>query len=703
MLDHRLVEEFHADIAPRGGVFFLTNHYPNNGLRVNGQSVKKILLKDSDVIDIGPFSMVFKPMGPAAPATRREEKVVSTKARKRVVESPGENGGERPGDWFDDTFAVVLDNEYEDTSDQEKVAEKLGALFKKSPDRMLQLLSRPGQVVKKDVSYESAKRLQQLLEMAGAGCELKTMEAMGRRLPEAESATAPAAEKERRVVDPDEDDEDDLPANFNLKDRLLDSKEGARRIGEPNGRFQLEVIKSIGHRVVDVQYIGKGRKYRVDGEKSRLRLAAMSSGNRGSVSFPGTWKGYLLSNGQQETLESYKTEKYLHRKRGRLYRLNISRGDTVALVNGACEYQVRHTLVNESPAVVKRPKVQDVTWRHWGASTGFHFIFVMIACIVFAVSSRLPEEEILHFVKVDMSSFEQQSMQAPEVKETPKQAAPVEKPVEKPEPVRVEPAKKTSEIKKTVAKKTVNSTPTADAGASGGSDGADTRHPDAGGGFGEGNIVNRNINQTGLLSMLGDSAATKASSSAVIAEATNLDAVAVPGASDKQFSVGGIKGSLGTGKITLASGQAVQTKGSSQVLRSAGVEGPGTVAALERGEIGNKQVKGMVTAKMTQTVSIQGGMSREIVKQVIDRHLDEIQYCYESALLENSAIMGRIVYEWKILLSGKVGEVRIASSTVNSHQIHDCIKASIKSWQFPKPVGMEVVVSYPFVFDLVGF
>jgi len=179
--------------------------------------------------------------------------------------------------------------------------------------------------------------------------------------------------------------------------------------------------------------------------------------------------------------------------------------------------------------------------------------------------------------------------------------------------------------------------------------------------------------------------------------------VAVPGASDRQFSVGGIKGSLGTGKITLASGQAVQTKGSRQVLRSAGVEGPGTVAALERGEIGNKQVKGMVTAKMTQTVSIQGGMSREIVKQVIDRHLDEIQYCYESALLENSAIMGRIVYEWKILLSGKVGEVRIASSTVNSHQIHDCIKASIKSWQFPKPVGMEVVVSYPFVFDLVGF
>ena len=160
---------------------------------------------------------------------------------------------------------------------------------------------------------------------------------------------------------------------------------------------------------------------------------------------------------------------------------------------------------------------------------------------------------------------------------------------------------------------------------------------------------------------------------------------------------------LGNGKIAVASGAVVHTKGSHQVLRSAGVGGPGTVAALERGEIGNKQVKGMVTAKMTRTVSIQGGMSRALVKRVIDQHLDEIQYCYESALMENANIRGRIVYEWKILMSGDVGEVRIVSTTVNSETILDCIKEAIKSWKFPKPVGSEVVVSYPFVFDLVGF
>jgi hypothetical protein len=124
---------------------------------------------------------------------------------------------------------------------------------------------------------------------------------------------------------------------------------------------------------------------------------------------------------------------------------------------------------------------------------------------------------------------------------------------------------------------------------------------------------------------------------------------------------------------------------------------------LERGSTGKKKVQAMVTAKMSRTVKIEGGMSREMVKRVIDQHLDEITYCYETALLTNPSILGRIVFEWKILKDGSVGEIRIVASSVNSNQIHGCIKSAIKSWQFPKPVGTEVIVSYPFVFDLVSF
>jgi pSer/pThr/pTyr-binding forkhead associated (FHA) protein/outer membrane biosynthesis protein TonB len=738
VLDDRSVAEFHADVAIMGGLFFLTNYKPNNGLRVNGRSAKKIQLKDSDVIDIGPFSMVFKPVHPAAPKRQETEDKIAQNNRIQVADAPGKDVDERPKDWFDDSYAVVLDNEYEDGAAREEVAERLGILFQKSPEKMLPLLSRPGQVVKKDVSLKSAQRLLKLLEMAGAEAELRPMGGPERQEPkgdvEAKTEHEPASEPELKpeiapvlkpeigaevkpeitpevkkatpAYEPDEDDEDDPVANFNLKDRLgpvIPAAPGLQRSGGPP---QLEVVKSIGGRVVDVQHIGGGRGYRVDGEKKRFRLASLGAKSGGHIRFPEDWKGHVLSNGNQAPLEDYKTGKYLHRKRARLYRVPISQGDTVVVTDGHCEYQVRHVIRSESPVIIHRPKAREITWRHWGASAGFHLVFLLIACIIFALSNRVVEEDTLHFVKIDMAQFDEQIL--PEVKETPKPPAP-EKKVEPPkvEPAKTEPVKptkKVTEVQKKVAQKPAETQSPTPEVAGGSKDAATNSHPDAGGGFGEGNIVNRNINQTGLLSLLGDGPSdSSASSGAMIAEVTNLDAVEVPGASSSQFSVGGIKGSLGDGKISLASGQAVQTKGTHQVLRSVGASGPGTVAAMEKGEIGNKQVKGMVTAKMSKTVSIQGGMSREMVKRVIDAHLDEIQYCYESALIENPAIMGRIVYEWKILMSGNVGEVRIVSSSVNSHIIHNCIKEAIKTWQFPKPGGSEVVVSYPFVFDLVGF
>jgi len=167
--------------------------------------------------------------------------------------------------------------------------------------------------------------------------------------------------------------------------------------------------------------------------------------------------------------------------------------------------------------------------------------------------------------------------------------------------------------------------------------------------------------------------------------------------------VGGIVGKLNTSRIEVPTTGLVATKGSSQVFRSAGVEGKGMVAALEVGKTGKNQVMAMVSADLDQTVHIRGGMSREAVKKVIDQHMDEITHCYEIALITNPSIMGKIVFEWKILVSGRVGAIKIKSSSIKSSEIHSCIKESIKSWQFPKPTGTDVIVSYPFIFDIVGF
>ena len=144
----------------------------------------------------------------------------------------------------------------------------------------------------------------------------------------------------------------------------------------------------------------------------------------------------------------------------------------------------------------------------------------------------------------------------------------------------------------------------------------------------------------------------------------------------------------------------IATRHSVELVHSGG---KGRVAALKKGKTGDNQVMAMVTASLNKKVKIQGGMSREAVKKVIDMHMDEISHCYETALVDNPSIVGRVVFEWKILLSGRVGEVRIKNSSINSDYIHSCIQSRIKSWQFPKPQGSEVMVSYPFIFDIVGF
>jgi hypothetical protein len=269
--------------------------------------------------------------------------------------------------------------------------------------------------------------------------------------------------------------------------------------------------------------------------------------------------------------------------------------------------------------------------------------------------------------------------------------------VKKKKPVAKIKKKKPAVSKKSrpIAKRTSQKT------ASAGSKPKTSRSIKAGGGQGKGNVAKRNVKQAGILSMLGDSVGFKPNKA--LAAVTNLDAVSTTHVGGKNFKAGGIVGKLGSSKIEVPSSGRINTKGSTQVLRSGGAGAGGRVAALEKGKTGQKQVMAMVSAKLSKKVRIHGGMSREAVKRVIDQHLDEVNFCYENALIANPSIMGKIVFEWKIMMSGKVGEVKIKSSSIKSGSIHGCIKKAIKTWRFPKPSGTEVVVSYPFVFDIVGF
>jgi outer membrane biosynthesis protein TonB/pSer/pThr/pTyr-binding forkhead associated (FHA) protein len=137
-----------------------------------------------------------------------------------------------------------------------------------------------------------------------------------------------------------------------------------------------------------------------------------------------------------------------------------------------------------------------------------------------------------------------------------------------------------------------------------------------------------------------------------------------------------------------------------EILRG---KGGGGIGAMGAGGVGRGAVGGTVTRASARSVSVQGSIDREAVAKVVNAHLQEVRSCYERALLREPALAGKVVLEWTISPGGKVTTAKTKSSTLKSSAVEACILQSLKSWQFPPAKGGIVIVSYPFLFNSVGY
>jgi hypothetical protein len=303
-------------------------------------------------------------------------------------------------------------------------------------------------------------------------------------------------------------------------------------------------------------------------------------------------------------------------------------------------------------------------------------IFHIILLIVFSYSVTMPDKTEFknpetYFVKVETEDIRK----------------PV-KPLPKPKPVLPSPVQDMSSKKEFVKKEDPKETMKMAAREQSSPKVATSSRPeppDPGSGK-AGNVVNKNVNQVGLLAALGKKTGISLAPNEALASVTNMDAVTSRRGNEANVKLGGIVGSLGDSKIAVPAGGVINNKGGAGVYRSAGIGGKGSVAALGSGKAGKREVKAVVAAPVAKKVRASGGgISREAVAKVINDHMDEVNACYESALVNDSNLLGRIEFEWTILQSGDVGDVKIKSSTVKSSQLHSCIISAIKSWKFPKP------------------
>lgn len=100
---------------------------------------------------------------------------------------------------------------------------------------------------------------------------------------------------------------------------------------------------------------------------------------------------------------------------------------------------------------------------------------------------------------------------------------------------------------------------------------------------------------------------------------------------------------------------------------------------------------------------IEGGLDRDAIAAVIQRNLGQVRFCYEQGLQGTPSLQGRVAVDFTISAQGTVNAAQIASSSLNSKIVEDCIAMRLKSWKFPLPQGgVSVKVSYPFVLQRAG-
>lgn len=98
-----------------------------------------------------------------------------------------------------------------------------------------------------------------------------------------------------------------------------------------------------------------------------------------------------------------------------------------------------------------------------------------------------------------------------------------------------------------------------------------------------------------------------------------------------------------------------------------------------------------------------GGLDRDQIAAVINKHIGQIIYCYEKGLQKSPSLKGRVGADFVINGQGQVSSAKVGSSSLNSAAVESCIVSRLKTWPFPKPVGgVNVKVSYPFVLKRVG-
>ena len=154
----------------------------------------------------------------------------------------------------------------------------------------------------------------------------------------------------------------------------------------------------------------------------------------------------------------------------------------------------------------------------------------------------------------------------------------------------------------------------------------------------------------------------------------------------------GIASKSGLGGSDGASGSVkrggVDVSGSSSVGSATAGRVEGTTAA---------KVKPRLRAE-AESMAGSGSLSKDKIREVIDRRKKDIERCYERELAKDPGLKGRLEIKWTIGEEGTVTQADVGENDLGS-AVAACSKGVVRRWRFAKPDGGSITVSKVFILD----
>jgi Ca-activated chloride channel family protein len=129
--------------------------------------------------------------------------------------------------------------------------------------------------------------------------------------------------------------------------------------------------------------------------------------------------------------------------------------------------------------------------------------------------------------------------------------------------------------------------------------------------------------------------------------------------------------------------------------------GGGTGSGYGRGAAGIGGRSNSASNVRSGSAMVKGALSKEVIRRIVHRHINEVKFCYERELSKQPALSGRVSIKFIIKADGTVQMAAVADSTIGSPVVENCIAEAVRRWAFPVPEGGgSVIVTYPFQLEL---